>query len=250
MVYMGGKQKLAKYIVPILNIYIKENKITNFYDIMCGGFNIGSQIQCENIYANDLSPTLIALHQLAQKNSEKICQISAREQWDRCYSEYKRIKAKNFKDSQIPLSEIGAIEWLASFCGRGFPGGYGVKSEGRNLFNERLKNLVEQSKLPAYQKAIFTQKDYREIQIAPNSLIYCDAPYRDTKTYGINKGFDYDAYYNWLLDVAQCCPVFVSEQFLPDTIPYKIVWQKEIKRDLGNGKAATENLFFLDLRKE
>ena len=132
MTYMGGKQKLSKYIVPFINSYIEENNIENFYDIFCGGFNIGCNVNCENIYANDLCPTLIALHKAAQEDFNSICINSSRGQWDRCYSEYKRIRVNNFENSTIPLAEIGAIEWLGSYSGRGFPGGYGVKSTGRN----------------------------------------------------------------------------------------------------------------------
>lgn len=249
MTYMGGKQKLSKHIVPFINNYIKDNNIENFYDIFCGGFNIGCHINCENIYANDLCPTLIALHRAAQEDFNLICKNSSREQWDRCYTEYKRIRTNNFEDSSIPLAEIGAIEWLASYSGRGFPGGYGVKSVGRNLFEERLRNLKNQSFLPSYQKAIFTCQDYRNVEIKHNSLIYCDSPYAGTKTYGINSKFNYEDYYNWLIKTAKTTPIFISEQSLPEIVPARIIWQKEVKRDIGNKKEATETLYFLDLRE-
>ena len=133
MTYMGGKQKLADSICPIINKYIKENNIENFYDIFCGGANISTNIECDNIYASDLSPTLIALLSAAQVDFDRLLGNlpSTREQWDRCYAEYKKLQAVNFdfigNVPKIPLCEIGAIEWLASFSTRGFPGGYGVK---------------------------------------------------------------------------------------------------------------------------
>ena len=147
------------------------------------------------------------------------------------------------------LAEIGAIEWLGSYSGRGFPGGYGVKSTGRNQFEERLKNLKNQSSLPNYKKAIFTCQDYRDIEIKPNSLIYSDPPYFNTKTYGINSKFNYESYYNWLIETAKTTPIFISEQSLPEIVPARIIWQKDIKRDIGKGKEATETLYFLDLRE-
>ena len=250
MTYMGGKQKLAKNIVPYINSYIKENGITTFYDIMCGGFNIGCHVECEEIIANDLSGTLIALHKAAQQDFDSIRTDSSREQWDRCYTEYKKIRENGFREDKIPLTEIGAIEWLASYSGRGFPGGYGVKSTGRNQFEERYRNLREQSKLPAYQKAKFMNNDYRIVKIKPNSLIYCDSPYKGTKAYGVNSKFNYEEYYEWLINTAKTTPIFISEQSLPDSIPAKVIWKKDIKRDIGKGKDATEMLFFLDLRSE
>lgn len=250
MTYMGGKQRLAKSIVPYINSYIKEHNIENFYDLMCGGFNIGVNVECENIYANDLSPTLIALHQTAQKDYSMICTDSSREQWDRCYSEYKRIKDNNFENPQIPLAEIGAIEWFASYNGRGFPGGYGVKCTDRDLFQERYNNLKRQSLTPTYQKTHFTSGKYNEVEILPNSLIYCDAPYYGTKMYGVNKNFSFDEYYEWLVKTAKTTPIFISEQFIPDTVPAQVVWQKDVKRTIGQGEglAVTETLYLLDLR--
>ena len=62
MVYMGSKRRFAKYIVPYIQNYIKENNITTFVDIFCGGANLTDKIKCDKVIANDLSPTLIALH--------------------------------------------------------------------------------------------------------------------------------------------------------------------------------------------
>lgn len=260
MTYMGGKQKLADSICPILNKYIRENNIKNFYDIFCGGGNICTHIECENIYGTDLSPTLIALLNAAQINFERLIDPipNTREEWDRCYAEYKELQAVDFnfidRTPKIPLYEIGAIEWFASFSGRGFPGGYGVKSTGRNLFEERKKNLREQSNTGSYKKINFEVCDYHNLQIEkPDSLIYADAPYKGTKKYGINNKthpFDYDEYYDWLREQATRHPIFISEEWMPDD--FIEVWRKPTKRSLDANndtrKIATEKLFFIDRR--
>lgn len=250
MVYMGGKQKISKYIVPIINRKIKEEGIEHYYEPFTGGMNIGAYIECKNIYANDLSPTLIELHKQAQEDFSLVSTDSSRENWDRCYTEYKRMKKHNFNcPTDFLLADIGAIEWLGSFSGRGFPGGYGVESKGRNQFNERLENLRKQSQTVSYQRAIFTNNDYRKLKFKPNSLIYSDAPYKNTKTYGINTKFNYSEYYKWLMETAKTTPIFISEQDLPAEIPAQVVWEKEVKRDIDkNSKKATEKLFYLDLR--
>ena len=37
MIYQGSKNRLAKYIIPILQKYIDENNIKLFIDCFCGG---------------------------------------------------------------------------------------------------------------------------------------------------------------------------------------------------------------------
>lgn len=50
MVYMGSKRRFAKDIVPIIQKYIDENNITEFYDCFCGGANLGDKIICKKLY--------------------------------------------------------------------------------------------------------------------------------------------------------------------------------------------------------
>lgn len=56
------------------------------------------------------------------------------------------------------------------------------------------------------------QTDYRSVPIPPDSVIYCDPPYKDTAGYGID--FDHDAFYKWAL--AQTAPIFISEYQMTD----------------------------------
>lgn len=55
--------------------------------------------------------------------------------------------------------------------------------------------------------------DYREVEILPNSIIYCDIPYKDTREYKYDT-FDHEAFYDWA--EAQEAPVFVSEYTMPE----------------------------------
>ena len=141
---------------------------------------------------------------------------------------------------------------MACYNGRGFPGGYGCTSANRkSFFQERYNNLKKQSELQIYKQIQFSCQDYTKVEIKPNSVIYADSPYKGSKPYGINPKFAYYQYYDWLIETAKTTPIFISEQYLPDTIPYKIVWQKEVKRTVGQNVKnfkATETLFYLDLR--
>ena len=54
---------------------------------------------------------------------------------------------------------------------------------------------------------------YDEIEIKPNSIIYCDIPYKNTDTY--NKiDFDYERFYVWCKKQKEL--VFISSYEMPD----------------------------------
>lgn len=256
MVYMGSKRRYAKDIVPIIQDYINKNHITTFIDCFCGGANLADKIKCDKVIANDLSPTLIALHQQAQLDFLQIPTDGSREYWDEAYAEWKRMKNQMDKGEPIsvtmPLYKIGAIEWYSSFANGGFPRGYAKPSPTRNYYQEAYRNHKKQAEDENYKHIIFQQGDYKNLVDGislDNTILYCDSPYKGTKPYAINSKFNYEEYYNWLRETSKKVPIFISEQSLPeDFIP---IWEKETKRTAGkdNNFKACEKLYFIDNRE-
>lgn len=255
---MGSKARIQADISPIINKYIKDNDITNFYDIFCGGANLADKIICDNIYCSDLSPTLIALHKQAQTDFSVIPEEDSREWWDAAYSDYKIIlknlsNNKNLKDYQelveMPLWKIGAIEWYASYNARGFIGGYGKPCPTVHQYIMSRKNHFKQSQNPIYQKINFSCADYQNLEIPENVLIFCDSPYKGVKPYQINPHFNHAKYYEWLREKSKTNPIFISEQEMPDD--FNVIWQKETKRtmDLKGRPTKIEKLYFIDRRE-
>jgi site-specific DNA-adenine methylase len=78
---------------------------------------------------------------------------------------------------------------------------------------ERLEQLQRLQQLGRLERKIsFTNKDYREVEIKPNSIIYCDPPYIGTAEY--DGGFNHKEFYDWA--ASQDCPVYISEYTLDD----------------------------------
>lgn len=261
MVYRGSKNKYAKYIIPIINEYIKKHNITTFIDCFCGGANISDKIICDNIIANDLSPSLIALHKQAQEDFNKIPKEGSREYWDAAKKDWKEIQKAVQNNQEIPktelsLMEIGAIEFYGSFSNGGFPKGYAKATSERNYYKEAYNNHYRQSLNKNYSKIKFINYSYEQIPFTDfdsnSTVLYCDSPYKNVTPYGISPNFNFDSYYNWIREISKKFPIFISEQKLPEDLN-KCIWQKEnVKRTCGldNNFKATEKLFFLDNKEE
>ena len=93
-------------------------------------------------------------------------------------------------------------------------------SKSGNLLQnlERLQSLERLQCLERLQsletgKLKTSNKSYDEIEIKPNSIIYCDIPYKDTYGYN-NYEFDFDKFYNWCKNQTEL--LFISSYEMPD----------------------------------
>lgn len=57
----------------------------------------------------------------------------------------------------------------------------------------------------------FQNRRYNEIGKPYHAIIYCDAPYRNVKQYTMVESFDFEAYDNWLIEMAKDNLVLISE---------------------------------------
>lgn len=70
MVYQGSKNRLAKYLVPIIENLIKENNITTYIEPMVGGANLIDKVHCENKIGIDINDKLIKLLKKIQQEPD------------------------------------------------------------------------------------------------------------------------------------------------------------------------------------
>ena len=95
---------------------------------------------------------------------------------------------------------------------------------------ERLQRLERLERLERLQRLQVFRGDYRDVRIEPDSLIYCDIPYKNTTKYA-GGGFDHESFYDWA--ERQSEPVIISEYAMPEDRFERI--DRIEKRSLLNG---------------
>lgn len=61
MKYVGSKNRISKYIAPILQKCIDDNDIKVYYEPFVGGANMIDKIRCKNRIGNDAHRELISM---------------------------------------------------------------------------------------------------------------------------------------------------------------------------------------------
>ena len=64
--FVGSKNRISKYIAPILQKCIDDNGVTTYYEPFVGGANMIDKIRCENRIGNDIHPQLIVMFKALQ----------------------------------------------------------------------------------------------------------------------------------------------------------------------------------------
>ena len=135
---------------------------------------------------------------------------------------------KHFEFTQEEISLYKELEKKGTFDGLiwGSVGVYQLKKRLRSL--ERLQSLESLQRLQSLE---MTCKDYRDVEIMPDSIIYCDIPYKDTDEY-TSGAFDHDAFYKWCAQQKEL--VVVSSYEMPED--FICINQIEHRQTLGMGK--------------
>jgi hypothetical protein len=76
---------------------------------------------------------------------------------------------------------------------------------------QQLQRLERLQQLQQLQRLSFSSKDYREVEILPDSVVYCDIPYQGTSDYGV---FNHKEFFDWA--ATRDFPVYISEYHIAD----------------------------------
>lgn len=238
MVYVGGKQKQAKYIVPIIQDYINKSGYKTYVEPFVGGANVICKIKAEERIAFDVNKYLIAFFQAIAEGELSVFHLPFLSK-----EVYQDIRAnpERYRDSFVGYAG-SMFGYSGKFFGSYVPEKY---------YHERMRNLIKQCYPDGYDRKSlynalspikFGVSSYERLN-AERCVIYCDPPYNNTYNYGLK--FDSAKFWNWVRDMSKKNIVLVSEQEAPDD--FRILWEKEYQRTLGNAnrKTVTERLYIM-----
>lgn len=239
MKYMGSKNRIAKYILPL----ILNGKYSGTYiEPFCGGANIIDKVPCSfTRIGNDSNLYLIELLKYVQSGGTLPDYITE--------DEYKKVQNNK---PEYPQWYVGFVGFSCSF-GAKFFGGFArnirkgsinehLNKTTRNYCDESARNLLRQAS--SLNGIIFMSGNYQDIPIPDDSIIYCDPPYKNTTSY--KDTFDHSEFYEWLrLLNSLGHSIFISEYDMPND--FMCIWQKEVVSsfDHSSRKKETEKLFTL-----
>lgn len=242
MKYMGSKARIAKYILPIM----LKNRVDGqwWVEPFVGGANTITKVD-GNRLGSDNNKYLIAMFKGLQDNCFLMFD-QTKEHYSLVREEYNRGTNLNFTDFYI-----GLVGYMASANGRFFEGGYSGKSNTnigttRNYIDESVRGMEKH--IPKLKGIEFVNLHYLDLDVPPNSVIYCDIPYKNTKQYAFSKDFLHDVFWEWARkNIKKGHKVFISEYNAPDD--FVCVWEQEVKSSLsangksGSSKSSIEKLF-------
>lgn len=201
MRYMGSKRRIANDILAFILPHRKENQY--FVDLFMGGCNVVDKIGGNRI-ANDLNPYLVAMFDAVVNKGFDHPIVTEQE--------YKEIRAnKEAYEKHL----VGWVGFGCSYRSKWFGGYSGKNTSVRDYANGTKNMLLKQASILKGTK--FTNQPYYEVELPPNSLVYCDPPYLNTTQYDAVEKFDHERFYNWIRDkVKEGHKIWISEYSMPD----------------------------------
>lgn len=227
MKYMWSKNRIAKYLLPII---LKDRKPNQWYvEPFVWGANMIDKVEGNRIWS-DFNEYLIEFLKWMQEDKEKTPYISK--------EKFEEIK-NNI--SNFPKWLVWLSAFQLSFGSMWFWSYRRDNQWKRDYAEETIRNIEKQK--PKIKWIDFKFCSYKNLEIPKESIIYCDIPYKWTAKYKWVEEFNYEDFYNWCREKKkEGHTIFISEYNMPDD--FKCVWQQELTNNLNN-KKATEKLFTL-----
>lgn len=237
MQYSSGKTRIAKPIAEKITTGGGKTLVSLFG----GGLSVETRLKpyFPKMIINDKQEYLIALYQAMQQGWLPPEELSEEEYY----------YVKEHKDEDKALTAF--VGFGCSFGGKWFGsyGRHGTKgkhSAERSMCQESRRALIRDFEI--LKDVTFICKDYREVHIPKDAVVYCDPPYKNKMSaYGIKEDFDTDKFWDYMRILSQEHSVYISELTAPND--FIAIWEKPVLRQLSNCSAdnftAVEKLFVL-----
>lgn len=215
MKYMGSKARIAEALVEII---IPKGFKGVYLEPFAGGMNMMQAVPATvQRFANDSNKYIIAMFEALASGWVPPQEVS-REYYYQC----KRGECEDHVRGYVGIN--------CSYCGKWFDGYAGIATTAagtRNYPAEGYRHMLSQ--IPKLTGVAYSSKDYRDLVIPKDSIVYCDAPYEGTRSY--SKKFDHTVYWNWVREISTSANVFVSEYKAP--ADFECLWAKKLSSTLS-----------------
>lgn len=104
---------------------------------------------------------------------------------------------------------------------------------------QSLERLERLQSLQSLESLECTNLSYEQVKIKPNSVVYCDIPYKGTNKYKTE--FDHDKFYEWALN--HPFEIYISEYDMPKEFMVCCEWEKHVTLSPDSRVKAKERLF-------
>lgn len=221
MKYVGSKNRIAKYLAPVIQSYIKP-ETDGYLEPFVGGANMIDKIVCNNRIGGDANGYQIALLQKLKEGWEPPHEVSE--------EMYRSIM---HHPDDFPDYLVGYVGCQISYGGKWFAGYSRDKTGVRDYPLEAYRNVMRQRE--NLKGITFVHCDFRAftVEMVKGYVVYCDIPYRGTTKYAQRK-FPYEAFYDWVRMMSGKNVVLVSEYSMPDD--FVCIWQYPVKTMLSSTK--------------
>lgn len=255
--YQGSKNKVAEWVVSNLP------PATRLYDLFAGGCAITHcammQGKYKEIVCNDVTDSAIFFYDaLNGKYNDRVNQWVSREDFERlksvdpciriCWSFGHDQKSYLFAKEKEPymkalwdMAHATSPAQILSLYMKVLKEKAKVNSYRLECL-ERLRGLSNLQDNDSSTRMYALCGDYKDVKILPDSIIYCDIPYKGKKKYD-KKNFDYEDFYAWCERQTEL--VIISEYEMP-TDRFVCISSKETLTTMcatNNNKKAVEKLF-------
>ena len=231
MLYMGGKHRLAKDLLPII-LAERRDESQLYWEPFVGGGNVIQYVKGKRLGTDIFEPVINAL--ISIRDFPKELPASYDDIHDATYRKIKKGEADHPHKDYI----LHACSFRGTYRG-GFA--HFVRRQGvgheRNYVRDGFNSAQKQSEM--LQGVLLECADYRKAPIDEGvcAVIYCDPPYINTTPYTGNKGapFNHEEFWEWCRQKTRDGnKVFISESVAPED--FECVFEKTLTNDISFGK--------------